>query len=386
MSAMLSIKPAESLEAQLLLAFARTHLNEEEAAAVRELFSAHRQSLDWGWFLDQACRHRVMPLIGHHVVQHRLDRSRNEVQGIPNGWLYIAAYESNKRRNQALFQEFGVLLDRVNESGLQYSVRKGPLICEHIYGDLGSRRMSDLDLLVRREDTHLITEVLNRFGYEQGKVTDRRGVVEPFDRRTQVYWKLHVDNLLPFVKPTDEAEIGVFRVDICTNIFDKNRRTEQDMDAFLSRTSMMSCSGTTAMALDEIDTLIDLCSHLHKEADSRYYITSGKDLTLLKFLDVAESFRRTLSEHTAEAVAARVLEHNAEQGIYFALFHARTLFPGLEVGELLELLGVKNYEFLNGYGYREGDPHNWDAGFLDRMFGNSYRGTVVGTSSIPKGV
>jgi len=61
-------------------------------------------------------------------------------------------YLLNAGRNARLFHELGGLLDRLNREGIRVIVLKGGHLAHEVYGNIGLRTMSDLDLLVRTED------------------------------------------------------------------------------------------------------------------------------------------------------------------------------------------------------------------------------------------
>lgn len=374
-----------AVETELLLRLAKRQLDAEDIGECQLLLSSNHDKVNWGAFIELACRHRVMPLVGRNITELGLHRRNKTVPGIPHGWLYTAAYESNKRRNRILFAEFARIFVALNETGLKYAVRKGPLLCELLYGDVGARRIGDLDLLVRQSDTTHVAEVLDDLGYLQGRFDNETKNIEPHDRRTKLFWKMQVDNLLPFIKVVDDAEVEGFKVDVCTNIFEKESRSEWEVDALLSRAETVSCCGESVKALDAIDGFIDLCLHLHKEADARYYIEAGRDLALLKFLDVAEAFRQLTLTQDAKLIADRVSTFNAQRGVYFALHHAATMFPWLEVKLILERLDIDDLAFLEGYGYREGKPIQWERPLIKRMFDDSDREQIVGSSTVPRG-
>lgn len=384
MGSALRAGPAPAVEIELLLRLAKRRLDDVDLDECRRLLSSHHDRVNWGEFIGQACRHRVMPLVGRNITQLGLHRREGAVPGIPYGWLYTAAYESNKRRNRILFAEFAQIFAALKKSGIEYAARKGPLLCELLYGDIGVRRVGDLDMLVRRDDAAPVGEVLDDLGYGQGRIDAATRKIEPHDRRTQMFWKMGVDNLLPFRKIADDPEVGDFLVDVCTNIFEKESRSDWEVDALLSRVTTVSCCGGETYALDPIDGLIDLCLNLHKKADARYYIQAGGDLALLKFLDVAESFIQLRLAHATEQIVDRVRSFNAQRGVYYALYHAASLFPGLGVEPVLERLDIDDLAFLEGYGFREGDPQLWSSPLPERMFDASYHAGVVGSSNVPR--
>jgi hypothetical protein len=56
-------------------------------------------------------------------------------------------------------------MDALNDAGIRSASLKGPLLGEAIYGELGRRPSSDIDLLVAPEQLHAAVEVIRALGY-----------------------------------------------------------------------------------------------------------------------------------------------------------------------------------------------------------------------------
>jgi hypothetical protein len=61
--------------------------------------------------------------------------------------------------------ELSAVVTRLRDAGIEAVALKGPLFSRWVYGDLGSRRFVDLDLLVERKARARASEVLLRAGY-----------------------------------------------------------------------------------------------------------------------------------------------------------------------------------------------------------------------------
>lgn len=111
-------------------------------------------------------------------------------------------------------------------------------------------------------------------------------------------------------------------------------------------------------------------------------ITQGRDLTVMRFLDVIESLRVT-PDADLELLPQLAQDVGADREIYFALHHANLLFPGTVPQALLTQLEPGDGAYLDEYGALEGRSTRWKRGFLDRIF-DPYRWTELpGPSSIP---
>jgi hypothetical protein len=355
-------------EAQLLLALARPRPTAGQRSWIQQFLAAHCDELDWGYFLDQACRHAVLPLVGRNLLRLRLRQSEDGRPLVPYRWIYTYAYYGNRNRNLALADEYAGVLRQLNDSGVDYAVRKGPVLLERVYGDPGARRIGDLDLLVRQQDLAALEPGLRDLGYQQGRRADEVEAVVPFERRTQVFWRTNLTNVtLPFVKLAHREDVELFILDICLNLFQARSGIQAEAADFLGRAVPTTLYGEPARMLDPVDQLIDLCVQLHVEATTLYYLEIGKDLTLMKFIDLVEAMRWTPAGGFAE-LENRVRRYRCGQSVYYALHFAAQLHPAEIPPDLLARFQPADCEFLEEYGALDGQTGRWDRSFPERLF------------------
>lgn len=371
-------------ESQLLLALSHLTLDAPRLDHARSLLAEHGKDLAWGSFLDRAARHRVLPLIGRHVTQHRLFHSETGTSVIPYHWLYESVYEGNLHRNQTLAEEFGNVIDALGQADIPYAIRKGPVISEHLYSDVGLRRMSDLDVLVDRAQAKAVGRVLTELGYQQGKISQDGVSVEEFSRRTRLFWRTNVPNELPYVKIAHTPYVETFDVDICLNIFQPLGKSRVPVSTLLERRTSTELCGRPSYALSPADHFIDLCAHLHKEATALYYIEDGTDLELQKFLDISLSCAE-ITQHSGWAqVRSRAEEYAAGRSVYYALHHTAVLYPETVPTAELEYFRPYDTGYLDEYGEFDGAPGRWQQSFLERLFDADRGVQVMQRSTVPQ--
>ncbi len=357
----------EQVEFQLLLALSRLSLTDKETAAIRELIDDAPEEVDWGLFIERALRHRVLPLMGHHIMAYRLFPGEGRMPRIPHSRFYESNYVGNRERNLGLWEEFGQVIGCFQASGLRYAIRKGPLIAEHLYHNPALRPMGDLDLLVDRADAPAAGELLAGLGYAQGRESADGRQVEEFSRRTRAYWRLNLKNELPYVKVAGRDFIPTFNVDVCLDVFQTSGTAVTTAELLDRRVEVQVC-GTTGSALAQPDQFLDLCSHLHKEATSRFYIAAGVDLQILKFLDIALCCRRLTEVGLWPVVRERVRQCGAEAVVYYALHHTAQLYPEDVPEADLAALRPASLDYLDEYGFADGETDRWQQPFQHRLF------------------
>jgi len=350
----------------LLLELNHLHIEPDRVPGIRAL--AADPELDWGAFLDLAARHRLLPLVGRHVHRHRLDRRVEDgALAFPYPWLFASAYLGNRHRNQALCDEFGPLLADLTAAGVPCAVRKGFALVEAVYHDAGVRRISDLDLLVDRGDAPRVHEVLLRYGYEQGQLAVDGDRIEPFDKATQMAWRMRMNNQLPYRKAGHRPDVSDYNVDLCHGIFPRGTQTDVTVADLLARARPAVLCGAPSMALEPADFLLDLCAHLYKEATSAAFVREGLDLQLSKFLDVA-LFAGSLDEAAWGQFTERALDYGVGASVYYALHFTTALHPGAIPELALDKLRPENLDYLEGFGAPEGVDGHWSQDFIARLF------------------
>jgi hypothetical protein len=365
--------------ARLLLAMARLKLEPDDVSAIRTL--ANDPELDWGAFLEAAAWHKMLPLIGRHVDRYRLDRKVGDSAGFPYPWVFTTSYLGNRVRNQALADEFGRVFDEFTAAGLRFAVRKGFSLGEGEYHDPALRRIADLDVLLSRDDAPAAHEVLIRLGYTQGKLATDGDRIEPYNRQTQIFWRMNLSNQLPYRKTASRPDVSDFNVDICHDIFQQKWNVSADAATLLNRATPAVLCGTVSWEPSPDDRFLDLCAHLYKEATSLHFIEDKQDLQLSKFLDiavVAQDFTPT----AWEAFLKRVGEYGAESIAYYSLHFTAVLFEAAIPAHVLDALRPDDTSYLDQYGALDGQTARWEQPFLARLF-NPRRHTSGTTSNVP---
>ena len=146
-------------EDRLLLYSCRTEIGDKDRNALIEI---QKNNIDWDCFLEKARGEGISPL-----VFRRLPEIVGESIAVPLGVIEELKkdYYATAARNSLIFEELGRVLKAFKKAGLQVIVLKGAALAETVYGNLALRPMSDVDLLVKKEDLYHIDEQLKILGY-----------------------------------------------------------------------------------------------------------------------------------------------------------------------------------------------------------------------------
>ena len=145
-------------EHELLLCCARTTLHGEKAERMGGLL---RTEMDWTYLYNLGSRHGLAPLLYRNLKSVCPEKVPEPVMDhLRNHFLVIAGY--NVLRAQELLK----LLHLFESHGISAVPYKGPVLAASLYGDLGLRQFSDLDILVQKENVAKAKVLLVSNGYQ----------------------------------------------------------------------------------------------------------------------------------------------------------------------------------------------------------------------------
>jgi hypothetical protein len=204
-------------EEQLLMLCSRIDIQESELKTLREL---SRDALDWTHLVEVASYHRVFPLLYYNIKKY-----------IPN---YIPddicdrlkdLVKRNGAKNLFMLSRLLSILAQFKEHGLQVLAFKGPVLAEDVYGNVGLRTFSDLDLLISHRDLEKAVSLLRAQGFCQDidldpaqyrKLVDKwhHAVLKKDGIMVELHWELtgryfsrnvEIESLLPRVEEIEVA-------------------------------------------------------------------------------------------------------------------------------------------------------------------------------------
>lgn len=251
---MLMTHPNErSPEAELLLCCARTQVDDETKARIRELLA--RDSLDWDALRRLADEHLVLPLLYHTLNEVAPDAVPSAVQD-----RLRTGFHANVRNNLLLAHELLDLVALFDEHDIPVVPFKGPVAAVSIYDDLHLRPFGDLDLLVHLQDVPQAQGLLRDHQYKDWETLPPLSALD-FDRPPSWYSALTE----PFSKAktyfrflNQNERIGV---ELHWELMSPYFRHPLDPDSFWDRLRSVTLLDTPVRAFSLEDTLFYFCLH-----------------------------------------------------------------------------------------------------------------------------
>jgi hypothetical protein len=148
-------------EEELISILSQVRLKEQRLIRLEDLL---KDNLDWDYIFNRSKEESVYPFIYYHL------NNSPYKDYIPNGILeqFKTAYYSNSLTNLRLYEEAKRIFKIFNEENIKAIVLKGIFLAENIYKNIALRPMTDVDILIKKEDLLKVNAILNSLGYSAG--------------------------------------------------------------------------------------------------------------------------------------------------------------------------------------------------------------------------
>lgn len=276
-----SIRP----EQELLLCCCRPSLEPSHRQTISRLLE---EPLSWEDLHGEADRHGLLPLLYRHLStvaqgvcpEHLLDRWRS----VSTGVLLV---------NSLLCSELSAIQEQLCRSEIPMLAIKGPALAWLLYGNLGLRSSTDLDLLVSKQHVHAASDVLLQRGYAASIPLVREwedALIERYVERS--FWRSQPSTI----------------VDLHWGLMPREMTPGQAFDRVWGNSQTVQLGQALIATLGDEDLLLFLCFHGAKHGWSR----------LLWLCDLAELIR-TRTSLDWDRVRARAAAHGGRRMLDLSL-------------------------------------------------------------------
>jgi len=130
---------------------------------------------DWIRLVEKARQEGVSAVLFHNITSHHLEDlvPRDSYGDLSN------QYYANLKRNLSIIGALREVLATFQEAGIPCIVLKGIALAECVYPNIALRGMSDVDILVRKEDLFTVDEHLSSHGYTSTDSTVTKAIHNP---------------------------------------------------------------------------------------------------------------------------------------------------------------------------------------------------------------
>ena len=311
--------PDQSLgpEWTILELLARGIANDSERQTVRDLLVTDR--LNWGELLEQGLRHKMLPMLAHHII---LENLRFEVPTSIYQHLE-SVLEWNRWQIEVFRLEAVRVAKGLASRGIHFVVTKGIAFESTLYDNLGTRYMNDIDFMIAPRDREVVLSAMQELGFR------------PFfewakdARREEISSRLNRDHLPKLARDVDQPGVRLINVDIANSLtwtkspFDVpveealEHRVEQPVPAMPE---------VTLPCFRPIYQFLFTVLHLFREAWLQKFVEFGNDVSLMKFGDVIRLLDRNRNELTDGELVRTMEAHGVTDAVAWVLRHLDETF------------------------------------------------------------
>ena len=130
---------------------------------------------DWTCLVEKSRQEGVSGVLFHNITKHHLEDlvPGDSYRGLSND------YYTNLKRNLSIIGTLREVLAAFQKADIPCIVLKGISLAEHLYPNIAMRGMSDVDVLVRKEDLFKADDCLSRLGYTSRDSSAAKAVNNP---------------------------------------------------------------------------------------------------------------------------------------------------------------------------------------------------------------
>jgi hypothetical protein len=222
---------------------AKSILPDEEAGTMPPEYAP-----DWSRLVEKAQQEGVSALLFHNITKYRLEYliPQESYRDLSNH------YYTNLKRNMSIIGALRKVLATFQEAGIPFIVLKGIALAEHVYPNIATRGMSDVDILVKKDDLFKVDDYLSSLGYISRDSTVAKAIHNPIGYLASLEYRKDAKSPLNLhvhwhtVNTSVPATMFVERIDI-------NRLWENS--------AMIAVADSHALMLRPEHLIIYLCEH-----------------------------------------------------------------------------------------------------------------------------
>ena len=263
-------------------------ITKEEQDAFTELVKSG--SLDWGILLEQALRHKMLPLLAFHTIMAEPE------QAVPRRVQdhFRAVIDLNRHKRTIWYPEADKIIRFLGERGIQVLGRKDVAFESRLYSGNSSRRFGDIDLLIAPQDREGVLEALPELGYQPGLFDWQAQQLAPIPRQHLMIFRLNPDHLPVHSRLTGDPIMQWLEVDFANSLTWHGSEYEVPLDEAMAEISYEPVIGFPDMQIPCLTPPFQFIStvlHLFREAWFERWLEWEQDVDLTKFSDVIRSWR-----------------------------------------------------------------------------------------------
>lgn len=317
-------------------------ITDEEQSAFTDLVKAG--DLDWGILLEQALRHKMLPLLAYHTLDV------NPEQAVPRRVQdhFRSVLDLNRHKRTLWYQEAHRVITALGQEDIQVLGRKDVAFESVLYNGNGSRRFGDIDLLIAPADRDKTLEALSKLGYQTGLFDWETQQMRPISRKNMMIFRMNPDHLPVHSKLTGDPIMQYTELDFANSLTWHGSSYEVPLEQATAEIYYQPVVGFPDMEIPCMTPPFQFIStvlHLFREAWFERWLEWEQDVDLTKFSDVIRLWRTYETQLSAPSFGQRLEDFGIVEPMVWVLEHLDRTF-GMNIVTTLGLNGRIDEEWL----------------------------------------
>jgi hypothetical protein len=323
------------------------------------------ESFDWGELLEQALRHKLLPLAASYLT---VDPVRStipwHVRGHLDRVLALNRYTLGVYRATA-----ADIVRALDGAGVRFVATKGIVFESTLYGANGTRYMNDLDVMILPAQRADAVAALSEIGFRPGVYYPPSAEIQPHPRRETVTYRLNPDHVPLLVRLTGDPVAPATLLDVAYSLTWARSEYEVRVEDALATIATQPLPGHADVALPTFVPyyqFVFTALHLFREAWIDRWLAEDQDVNLAKFADVLRLWQRDGESLLANDLRDRLDEDGIVQPVAWVLTHLDDLM-GTEIAAAVGIHGSITESWLSSAYAPGGGIRHWQGPIRERL-------------------
>ncbi|MGH7984581.1 MAG: nucleotidyltransferase domain-containing protein [Candidatus Udaeobacter sp.] len=277
------------------------------------------ENLNWGELLEQALRHKMLPMLAYHIISAnlRFDVPRSVYQHLESD------LDWNRCQIEIFRRETARAAQGLADHGIRFVATKGMAFESTLYGGLGTRHMNDIDFMIAPRDREAVLSVMRDLGFR------------PFfewakdPRREEISSRLNPDHLPKLARDIDQPGTRTINVDVANSLTWTKSPFDVPVEEALEDSVEQPVPGMPGVSIPcfrpKYQFLFTVL-HLFREAWLQKFVDFGTDVGLMKFGDVIRLIDQNRNELTDGELLRIMKAHRVTHAVAWVLRHLDETF------------------------------------------------------------
>ena len=280
-------------------------------------------TIDWDVIYEKSVEWKITSFF-YHILSKRLSDSQLSLIPHQISQKFKMSYTLTGLLNKSNFTELEKIQKIFNSEGIELILLKGSHLAQFVYRDIGLRAMSDIDIMVKKDEFLKAVELLFQMGF--GAPNEEK--LESIERCKANFNKIS-PNLRHFPSLVDQGK--KVKLDLHFSPVKLTAPFNFDIDGLWERSKKAEANGTKALLLSPEDLLLHIS--IHNSYNHKFKFVGPKALC-----DTAQTLNYYGTELDWDLLTHRAYQWGAQKSLYLTLRLTQEILGGVLADEFLDNL------------------------------------------------